>query len=104
MFGSCLRSALSFLLLAFSLPLLAVSFLIAALSTAAVAMIPGLLKHNPPDAMAFKKLCVADQFNAGQSNIDQFNFEEGVRAYENLIGAQVAGAQVSTGAHVKRQQ
>jgi hypothetical protein len=104
MFGSCLRSALSFLLLAFSLPLLAVSFLIAALSTAVVAMIPGLLRPNHQDAMAFKKLRV----------VDQFNFEEGMSAYEELIGAHVTGARVigthvigahiSPGAHARRQQ
>lgn len=97
MFGGCLRSALSFLLLVFSLPLLAVSFLIAALSTAVAAMIPGLLKPDPQDAMAFKKLRV-DQFNVDQFNVDQFNFEGGLSAYEDLIGAHV------TGAHVRRQR
>jgi hypothetical protein len=97
MFDSCLRSVLSFLLLLFSLPLLAVSFLIAALSTAVVVMIPGLLKPKPQDAMAFKNLCVADQFNVDRFNVDQFNFEEGISAYEDLIGAHV------TGAYVRRQ-
>jgi hypothetical protein len=94
MFRGCLRHALSFLLLVFSLPLLAVSFLIAALSTAVVAMIPGRLKPIRQDAMAFKKLRV----------VDQFNFEEGMSAYEELISAHVAGAHVLLGAHVRRQQ
>jgi hypothetical protein len=79
MFRDGLRFALSFLLLAFSLPLLAVSFLIAALCTAVVAIIPGLLRRNDRDAIALQKLRV----------VDQFNFEEAMSAYEELIGAHV---------------
>jgi hypothetical protein len=75
-------------LLALSLPLLAVSFFIAALSTALVAMIPGLLKPNHQDAMSLNKLRV-DQFNADQFNVDQFNFEDAMSAYEELICAHV---------------
>jgi len=78
MFRDCLRFALSFLLVAFSLPLLAISFLIAALCTAVVA-IPGLLKRNDQDVIALQKLRV----------VDQFNFEEAMSAYEELIGAHV---------------
>jgi hypothetical protein len=79
MFRDGLRFALSFLLLAFSLPLLAVSFLIAALCTAVVAILPGLLKRNDQDVIALQKLRV----------VDQFNFEEAMSAYEELIGAHV---------------
>jgi len=89
MFRGCSRYAISFLLLALSLPLLAVSFLIAALSTALVAAIPGRLKRNHQDTMALKKPRVVDQFN-----VDQFNFEGGLTAYEDLIGAHVTGAPV----------
>ena len=79
MFRDCLRFALAFLLVAFSLPLLAVSFLIAALCTAAVAIGPGLLKRNDGDVIAMQKLRA----------VDQFNFEEAMSAYEELIGAHV---------------
>jgi hypothetical protein len=79
MFRVCLRFALSFLLLAFSFPLLAVSFLIASLCTAAVAVVPGLLKRSDQDVIALHKLRV----------VDQFNFEEAMNAYEELIGAHV---------------
>jgi hypothetical protein len=79
MFRNCLRFALTFLLVAFSLPLLAVSFLIAALCTAVVAIGPGLLKRNDRDVIALKKLRV----------VDQFNFQEAMSAYEELIGAHV---------------
>ena len=79
MFRDCLRFALSFLLVAFSLPLLAISFLIAALCTAVLAILPGLLKPNDQDVIALQKLRV----------VDQFNFEEAMSAYEELIGAHV---------------
>jgi len=83
MFRDCLRYALSFLLFVFTFPLLAVSFLIAALCTAVAAIVPGLLKRNDQDVIALQKLRV----------VDQFNFEEAMGAYEELIGA-----------HVKRQR
>lgn len=89
MFRDCFRFVLSFLLLALSLPLLGVSFLIAALSTALVAIVPGLLKRNDQDAIAIHKLRV----------VDQFNFEEAMSAYEDLIGAHVL-----LGAHMRRQR
>ena len=79
MFRDGLRFALSFLLFAFSLPLLAVSLLIAALCTAVVAVVPGLLKRNDQDVITLHKLRTADQFN----------FEEALSAYEELIGAHV---------------
>jgi hypothetical protein len=79
MFRDGLRFALSFLLVAFSLPLLAVSFLIAALCRAVLAILPGLLKRNDQDVIALQKLRV----------VDQFNFEEAMSAYEELIGAHV---------------
>ncbi len=79
MFRDCLRYALSLLLVILSLPLLAVSFLIAALCTAVVAVVPGLLKRNPQDAITLQKLRV----------VDQFNFAEAMNAYEELIGAHV---------------
>jgi hypothetical protein len=79
MFRDGLRYALTFLLVAFSLPLLGVSFLIAALCTVVVAILPGLLKRNDQDAIALQKLRV----------VDQFNFEEAMNAYEELIGAHV---------------
>jgi hypothetical protein len=79
MFRGCLRFALPFLLVALSLPLLAVSFLIAALCTAVVAVVPGLLKRNDQHVITLQKLRV----------VDQFNFEEAMNAYEELIGAHV---------------
>ena len=79
MFRDCLRFALSFLLVAFSLPLLAISFLIAALCTAVVAILPGLLKRNDQDVTALQRLRV----------VDEFDFEEAMNAYEELIGAHV---------------
>ena len=79
MFRDCLRFALSFLLVAFSLPLLAISFLISALCTAAVAILPRFLKRSDQDVIALQKLRV----------VDQFNFEEAMSAYEELIGAHV---------------
>lgn len=78
-FRDCLRFAISFLLVAFSLPLLAVSFLIAALCTAVAAILPGPLKRNDQDVIALQKL----------RTVDQFNFEEAMNAYEELIGAHV---------------
>jgi hypothetical protein len=74
-----LRFTLSFLLSAFSLPLLAVSFLIAALWTAVVAMIPVLLKRNDQHLLTLNEL----------RTVDQFNFEGAMSAYEELIGAHV---------------
>lgn len=82
MFRSCLHFVLSFLLVAFWLPLLGVSLLIAALC-AVVATLPGLLRRNDRDAIAVQELRV----------VDQFNFGEAMNAYEELIGA-----------HVRRQQ
>ena len=79
MFHNCLRFALSLLLVAFWLPLLGVSFLIAALCTAVAAILPGFLKHNDQDVIALQKLRV----------VDQFNFGEAMNAYEELIGAHV---------------
>jgi hypothetical protein len=79
MFRDGLRFALSFLVVAFSLPLLAVSLLIAALCTAVIAILPGLLKRNPEDVIALQKL----------RTVDEFNFEEAMNAYEELIGAHV---------------
>jgi hypothetical protein len=79
MFRNCFRFTLSFLLFAFSLPLLAISFLIAALCTGVVAILPGLLQRNDQDGLALNKLRV----------VDQFNFEEAMNAYEELIGAHV---------------
>jgi hypothetical protein len=79
MFRDCLRFALTFFLVAFSLPLLAVSFLLAALCTAVVAILPGLPKRNDQDAIALQKLRA----------VDQFNFAEAINAYEELIGAHV---------------
>jgi hypothetical protein len=75
----CLHFALSFLLFAFSLPLLAVSFLIAALCAAVVAIPRGFIKRKDPDAITLENL----------RTVDQFNFEEGMSAYEELIGAHV---------------
>jgi hypothetical protein len=116
-FRDYLHFALSVLLLAFALPLLAISILIAALSTAVVAICPGFLKTNERDGMALKKLRVvnrfnpdpfnadrfnadrfnADRFKADRSNVDQikveqfsvdqFNFAGAMNAYEELIGA-----------------
>jgi hypothetical protein len=74
-----LRLVLSFLLVALSLPLLAVSFLIAALCTTVVAIFPGLLRRTDQNALAPQKLRV----------VDQFNFAEAMGAYEDLIGAHV---------------
>jgi hypothetical protein len=74
-----LRFAFSFLLFACSLPLLAISFLIAALCTAMVAIVPGVLKRNHPEVTSLKNL----------RTVDQFNFEEAMNAYEELIGAHV---------------
>jgi hypothetical protein len=79
MLRKCLRYALSLLLVTLTLPLLAVSFLIAALCTAVVAVVPGLLKHREPDLITLQKLPA----------VDQFNFEEAMSAYEELIGAHV---------------
>ena len=79
MFRGCLRFTLSFLLLAFTLPLLAVSFLIAALCAGVVAVLPGFPKRNHGDAIALQKLRA----------VDEFGFEEAVKAYEDLIGAYV---------------
>jgi hypothetical protein len=79
MFRDCLRFALTFLLVAFSLPLLAVSFLIAALCTAVAAIRARLLKRNDRDVIVLHKLRV----------VDQFNFAEAIIAYEELIGAHV---------------
>jgi len=79
MLRKCLRYALSLLLVTVTLPVLAVSFLIAALCTAAVAVITGLLKRHDRHAIALHKLRV----------VDQFNFEEAMSAYEELIGAHV---------------
>ena len=79
MLRKCLRLALSFLLVVLTLPLLAVSFLIAALCTAVVAVVPGLLKRNDQDVTTLHKL----------RTVDQFNFEEAMSAYEELIGAHV---------------
>lgn len=79
MFRDCLRYALSLLLVTLSLPLLAVSFLIAALCTAVVAAVPGLPRRNAQDAITLQKLHV----------VDQFNFAEATNAYEELIGAHV---------------
>jgi hypothetical protein len=79
MLRKCLRYALSLLLVTVTLPVLAVSFLIAALCTAAVAVVPGLLKRHDRHAIALHKLRV----------VDQFNFEEAMSAYEELIGAHV---------------
>jgi hypothetical protein len=77
MFRGCLRYALSLLLVTLSLPLLAVSLLIAALCTAVVAVVPGLLKRNDQDAASLHNL----------RTVDQFNFPEAMNAYEELIGA-----------------
>ena len=77
MFRDGLRLVLSLLLVALSLPLLAVSFLIAALCTAVVAVVPGLLKRKDQDAMALQKLCA----------VDEFDFESAMNAYEALIAA-----------------
>jgi hypothetical protein len=79
MFRDCLRYALSLLLVTLSLPLLAVSFLIATLCTAVVAILPGLLKRDDQDVIAPQKLRV----------VDQFDFAEAMNAYEELIGAHV---------------
>jgi len=79
MLRSCLRYALSLLLVTVTLPVLAVSFLIAALCTAVVAVVPGLLKRDDRHAIALHNLRV----------VDQFNFEEAMSAYEELIGAHV---------------
>jgi hypothetical protein len=73
------RFALSFLLFAFSLPLLAVALLIAALCTAMAAILPRVLKRNDQHVIALQKL----------RTVDQFNFGEAMNAYEELIGAQV---------------
>jgi hypothetical protein len=75
----CLRFALTFLLVAFSLPLLAVSFLIAAACTAVTAIRARLLNRNDQDVIVVQKLRV----------VDQFNFAESMNAYEELIGAHV---------------
>lgn len=72
-----LRFGLSCSLVAFSIPLLAVSFVIAALCAAMVAVLPGFLKHRDRHAIALKKL----------RPVDEFAFEESVQAYEELIGA-----------------
>lgn len=72
-----LRFALSCSLVAFSIPLLAVSFLIAALCAAMVAVLPGFLKRHNRHVNALKKL----------QPVDEFAFEEAVQAYEELIGA-----------------
>jgi len=77
MFRDGLRIALSLLLVGFSLPLLAISFLIAALCTAAVALVPGLLKRRDQDAITLQKLCA----------VDEFDFEKAMNAYEALIAA-----------------
>jgi hypothetical protein len=79
MVRDALRFTLSFLLVAFSLPLLAASFLIAALCTAMVALLPGSLNRNRVDLIALQKL----------RPVDEFGFEEAVKAYEELIGAYV---------------
>lgn len=77
MFRDGLRFALSLLLVAFSLPVLAISFLIAALCTAVVAIVPGLLRRRDQDAIALQKLRA----------VDEFEFEEAMNAYEALIAA-----------------
>jgi hypothetical protein len=79
MLRNVLRFALSFLLVAFSIPLLAVSFLIAALCAAVVALLPGFPKRNHEHAIALQKLRA----------VDEFEFENAVTAYEDLIGAYV---------------
>jgi hypothetical protein len=79
MFRNGLRFALSFLLVAFWLPLLGVSFLIAALCTAMAAILPRFRKQNDQDVIALQQLRV----------VDQFNFAEAMNAYEALIGADV---------------
>jgi len=79
MLRKCLRYALSLLLVTLTLPLLGVSFLIAALCTAVAAVVPGFLKRDDRLAIALHKLRV----------VDQFNFEEAMSAYEELIGAHV---------------
>jgi hypothetical protein len=79
MLRDVLRFALSFLLVALSIPLLTVSFLIAALCAGVVAVLPGFPKRNHGDAIALQKLRA----------VDEFGFEEAVKAYEDLIGAYV---------------
>ncbi len=79
MLNDGLRFALSLLLVTLSLPLLAVSFLIAALCTAVVALVPGFLKRNDQDDTGLQKL----------RTVHQFNFAEAMNAYEELIGAHV---------------
>ena len=77
MFRVCLRYALSSLVVVFTLPLLAVSFLIAALCTAGFALVPDFLKHRDRHAAPLDNL----------RTVDQFNFAEAMSAYEELIGA-----------------
>ncbi|MFZ0336430.1 MAG: hypothetical protein WAL45_00240 [Terracidiphilus sp.] len=79
MLRDVLRFALSFLLVALSIPLLAVAFLIAALCATVVPILPGFPKRNHADAIALQKL----------QAVDEFGFENAVTAYEDLIGAYV---------------
>lgn len=72
-----LRTAFTFLLVAFSIPLLSVSFLIAALCAVVAAILPGLRKHSYGGPVTLPKL----------RDVDQFHFREAVAAYEELIGA-----------------
>lgn len=79
MLRESLRLALSVLLVACTIPLLAVSFLIAALCAALAVILPGLLRHGNDKAPALEKLRM----------IDEFGFEGALGAYEELIDAHV---------------
>jgi len=78
----CFRFVVTFLLIACSLPFLAVSALLAALCAACVAVIPGLsLQRHLPRAT------VPHQVPVPGPEVDEFNFDRGLYAYEKLIGA-----------------
>ena len=73
----CLRLSLSILLILLSLPLLAISFLVAALCVAPAVIFPRLLRRRQSGAIDLNKLRA----------VDEFGFEGALDAYEELISA-----------------
>jgi len=73
----CLRLLLSILLILLALPFLAVSFLLAALCTAAAGVFPRF--HTPRQARAIDL--------SRLQPVDEFGFENAMVAYEELIDA-----------------
>ena len=77
MVRDCLRLSLSILLILLSLPLLAISFLIATLCVAPAAVFPRLLRQRQSGAIDLNKLRA----------VDEFGFEGALESYEALISA-----------------